>query len=236
MIIYLASTKERIEKFKGKLTDCTSYDLINAEISGLKNHLRRRANILGKHVYSAETLYRQFVSHSPESICIDEYLVRRKEQVEELVKAIKMVREDHPEIKIWLWFGILTPFKSYRELYPLVDMILVEQYLSTTCPLMLWFWYKRKYKRFKKHGMADKLLFVLGANQADRLNLKRALKFEDPNYWLPYAKHDTFKIVIPYIKKNCPGPGVGLYDAGAQDWKIEAFLKGAEDVFRRQTE
>lgn len=231
-MIYYAGPKNRAEIHSESITHCTSYDVINAKIPGVVNCLRRRANILSKGTYTAEQHYRHFVSHNPEYICIDEWLWRRFKRKKVLLDAIKMVKERRPEIGVWLWVGIFTPMRDLLRVSPHVDMLLIEQYTAFTCPLLLWFFYKRRYKRFAKKGIENKVMFVLGANQVDRLDVRRALKFEDPNYWLPYAKEDTFRKVVPYVYRNCPGPGVGLYDAGAQDWKVGEFVREANKYGR----
>lgn len=234
MIIYYAGPKNKAEQIQDRITHCTAYDLINASVPGVTNVFRRRANILAKQIYEPDQLYNHFISHNPDCIAIDEWLWRRFKRKNNLLSAIKKTKQMRPQIRIWLWVGIFTPMRDLLRIAPHVDMILIEQYTAFTCPLLLWFFFKRRYKGFLRHGISDRVMFVLGANKADKLDLGKAIRFQDPNYWLPYAKKDTFKVVIPYIKRECSRlPGIGLYDAGAQQWKIESFLSGVEDANRR---
>lgn len=144
-----------------------------------------------------------FVEHWHETgdwdgISIDEFVVIQPCISRPAAKVLYKFREQYPDDYVQVWHApFLTRF--YGNIYrDTADMVIVETYTGSTCPVMLWIWFKWNYLRAKWMGILDKTLLCIGIHKEQWAKTEKKIRKQ-----------------LEFIKKNCPNiPGIAFYTQG----------------------
>ncbi len=181
-----------------------------------------------KDALDKRTMYQQVFDSSSEGIIVDEnvdlWTPSFRKYSLATVQALSMLNKPKGKTVSIFHSARLSMklAKAYKE--PKIDYIVIESYWPWKSQFMMWLFFKGNYRRAKRAGILNKIVFLLGINQ-NQPKIKG-------DAWsnIPWA-NDVYTLFsqIGYVKTKMPGiAGIGFFEENCTNEQLKAASLGSQ--------